>query len=113
ERIAPPAAAGRLDAHERAGRDRLVVDEPLQDALVGPAGIDRDLERRARLAAAQAPAREDGAVGDAQKRAVAKPAELPEIAQAAAPRAGAARIGRERQPLDHQRKPRLRELDLQ
>jgi hypothetical protein len=113
ERVAPPAAASRLDAHERAGRDRLVVDEPGQDALAGAAGIDRDPEGRSRLAAAQAPARENGAVGDAQKRAVAEHAELLEIAEPAAPRAGAARIRRERQPFDHQRKPRLRELDRQ
>src|SRR5439155_23970583 len=113
ERIPPSAAARRLDAHERAGRDRLVVDEPRQDVLVRAAGIDRDAERRARLASAQPPAGEDGAVGHAEKRALAEHAELLEIPESAAPRAGASRVCRQREPLDDQRKPRLGELDGQ
>src|SRR5439155_27090308 len=84
ERIAPPTPALRLDAQERAGRDGLVVHEPGQDTLVRPPGIDRHAEGRSRLAAAQAPAREDGAVGDAQKCAVAEPAKVIDLAPATA-----------------------------
>src|SRR5262245_44029318 len=61
ERIAPPSATRRLDAHECAGPDGLVVDEPGQDVLVRSTGIDRDPEGRPRFATAQAPARQDGA----------------------------------------------------
>jgi len=45
ERIAPPAAARGLDAHEGTRGNRLVIDQAGQDSLARPARVDRDAER--------------------------------------------------------------------
>src|SRR5215217_4173163 len=45
ERIAPAAAAGRPDADDGARRQRFGVGQGVDLVLVGPAGVDGDLER--------------------------------------------------------------------
>src|SRR5947209_6471716 len=65
------------------------------------------------LSALQAPAAEDRAVGDGQKAGIAQDADLLAVAEAAAMLACTARIRRERQCLDPQRKSRFGELDRQ
>src|SRR5262249_40137540 len=110
ERIAPTTAARRLHAHERAGGNGLVVHETGKHALVRAAGVDRHAERRARLAAAQAPAGEDRAIGDAQERGVAQDAKLLQVAEPSTAVARAAWGGGKREALDAERKARLAEL---
>src|SRR5262245_23645159 len=94
EGIAPASAASRLDPHQRARGNRLVVDETRQDALAWSARIHGDAEWRPGLSAAKSPAREDRAIGDAEERAVAKHAELLEVAESSAPGSWAARVRR-------------------
>src|SRR5439155_19154113 len=62
------------------------------------------------LAALEAPAAEDRAIGHAEEVAVAEHPELLEVAEATASLPRPTRVRRERQPLDHQGKARLGEL---
>ena len=76
-----------------------------------PARVHRHAEGLPRPAALEPPAGQDRAVGHRQEVAVRQGPELFQVPEAAAPPAGAAGIGREREPLDPEREARLGELD--
>src|SRR5918993_2754190 len=84
QRVAPAATTRRPDADDLAGLDRLGVGEGVDLALVGPARVDDDLERRAGPAAPHAPAREDRAVGDRHEVGVPQHPDVLLVAQPAA-----------------------------
>ncbi len=113
QRVAPPAAAGGADPDRLAGPHGLGVGERVDHALARPAGVDGDLERSARLAAADAPAGQDRPVGDRHEVRVLEHPDVLLVAQPAPVPTRAAAVDREAQTLDHEGEPRLRELARQ
>ena len=111
ERVPPPAAPGRLDPDDLARLHRDVVGQTREDTLVGAARVDRHLERRAGLAALEAPALEDRTVRDRQERRVLEYTDPLVVTEPAPVLPGSTGVGSEAKAFDPDRERVLDELD--
>src|SRR5690606_30370512 len=104
-RGAPAAAARGADADDLARLDRVVVDQPLHllAADLHPEGPSGE-------AAVDAPAGQDGPVGDGHVGGVAQHPDVLVVAEAAPAHAGAARVAGEPEPFDPEGPAGLGEL---